>query len=181
MSKSIEELYREQKEKAQSKPLKKSDKGVVYEKISPPERWYEKHWGIWLLLILCFPLGVILLCSSRKYSSGSKIGIVLAMMCLILYAPAAFHDSHEDKKTSTRRQETNYSESSSSYDIGYLNSGAKWVDNSGVAHRNSKRTKVEIWKQQIVTADGGRATQIYFLEGEYSGSFGFTSGSSLSR
>lgn len=103
MSKTIEELYRETKEKATAP--KKTDSGVRYEKIPPPERWYEKHWGIWLLLIICFPLGIILLCSSRKYSSGSKIGIALAMVCLIFFV----HNSYRSpEKSSSSRQNASY-------------------------------------------------------------------------
>lgn len=104
MSKTIEELYRETKEKATTAP-NKSDSGVRYEKITPPERWYEKHWGIWLLLIICFPLGIILLCSSRKYSSGSKIGIAMAMVCLIFFVHNSYRSS---EKPSTSRPSSSY-------------------------------------------------------------------------
>ena len=106
MSKSVEELYRETKEKAQrSASPKKSDDGVRYEKVAPPERWYEKHWGIWLALIICFPIGIILLCSSRKYSSGSKIGISLAMVCLIFFV----HNSYSaSEKPSSSRKNVSY-------------------------------------------------------------------------
>ena len=178
MSKTIEELYREQKEKTRPK---KNGKGVVYEKTAPPERWYEKHWGIWLLLILCFPLGIILLCSSRKYSSGSKIGIALAMVCLILYAHDTIHDSLQtDKKPSTQRQASSYTTQSNSYDVGYLKQGAEWTDGN-VVYKNKKRVQIEIWDKTIVMADGSRLTQFYFLEGSHAGEWGYTMSSSFSR
>ena len=173
MSKTIEELYRETKEKSAPK---KSDSGVRYEKLTPPERWYEKHWGIWLLLIICFPLGIILLCSSRKYSSGSKIGIALAMVCLIFYVHNSFR---EPEKPSTYRQSTSYTQSAS-YDIGYLKQGAEWTDGDTV-YKNKKRVQVEIWDRKIVMADGSRLRQIFFLEGSHAGKWGYTQDSSLSR
>ena len=175
MSKSIEELYRETKEKASASP-KKSDDGVRYKKVAPPERWYEKHWGIWLALIICFPIGIILLCSSRKYSSGSKIAISLAMVCLIFFV---LYDSRPES-TSTYRQNSVVTQSSNSYDVGYLKQGATWTDGDMV-YRNSRRVQVEIHNSTIVMADGSRLTQIYFLEGVHSGKWGYTTRSSLSK
>lgn len=174
--KTIEELYHEAKEKV-TRATKKKDSGVSYEKITSPERWYEKHWGIWLLLIICFPLGIILLCSSRKYSSGSKIGIALAMVCVIFFV----HNSYRSpEKPSSSRQNAGYTTQSNSYDVGYLKQGAEWTDGDTV-YKNKKRVQVEIWDRKIVMADGSRLRQIFFREGSHAGKWGYTQDSSLSR
>lgn len=174
--KTIEELYREAKEKATTSSTK-TDNGVRYEKLPEPERWYENHWGIWLLLIICFPLGIILLCSSRKYSSGSKIVIALAMVCLIFFIHNSYRTS---EKPSSSHQNASYTTKSNSYDIGYLKQGAEWTDGDTV-YKNKKRVQVEIWDRKIVMADGSRLRQIFFREGSHAGKWGYTQDSSLSR
>lgn len=67
------------------------------------------------------------------------------------------------------------------YSEGYLKSGASWSDKSGKSHYNSDFVKVEIWKQQIVMSDGSKMTQIYFLEGNYAGVWGYTREKFLSK
>lgn len=69
----------------------------------------------------------------------------------------------------------------STYDIGYLKQGAAWEDETGKAHYNAKQVKVEIWKQKIVTGGNSNLIQIYFLEGENTGQWGYVREISLSR
>lgn len=140
-------------------------------KYDAPQKWYEKKWGVGLLLITCFPLGVILLWQNPRYSNQMKGSITAGIICLILFY---YYSTYEPP---TRRQEPYYTQSSSyssSYDVGYLRKGSMWIDENGNSHYTSKDVKVEIWRDnQIVTADGGKLTQIYFLEGYWAGSWGY--------
>ena len=72
-------------------------------------------------------------------------------------------------------------ESKNFYYEGYLKEGTSWSDENGKMHYNSRRVKVEVWKQKIVTAEGNKLTQIYFLEGSNRGQFGYVKDSTLSR
>ena len=60
------------------------------------------------------------------------------------------------------------------YVEGYLKKGAFWSDSEGNVYRNQKEVKVEIWNRQIVKGDGGKLTQIFFLEGYFAGVWGYT-------
>ena len=125
---------------------------------------------------------------TRFEASKKEIGIMSAIiatymiigMAIISFRPTikeSFRDVSSgrikeiDKK---RRNEPLYVE-------GYLKAGAVWRDLFGNLYKNSYTTKVEIWTQRIVVADGGELIQIYFLEGKYIGFWGYTTENFLSR
>lgn len=55
------------------------------------------------------------------------------------------------------------------------------MDDSGRLRKNSRRVKVEVTGNTVVMADGSKRTQIYFLEGNNAGSWGYVTSGSLSR
>ena len=107
---SIEDIYRATKEKAQRSSPNKFDNGVAYEKFAPPPklRWHEKTWGILLALIICFPIGVILLLQSPRHSNQFKGGIMLMCVCAFFFV-LKNDSSHETN--SKPRQSTVYTQS----------------------------------------------------------------------
>ena len=141
-----------------------------------PTKWYEKKWGIGLLLIICFPLGAILLWQNPRYSNQVKGGITAGIIFLFLFYR---YNIYEPPPPSKHRYESTYTESS--YDVSYLPSGALWIDDSGQSRKNSSRVKVEVTDNTVVMADGSKKTQIYFLEGSNAGTWGYVNSSSLSK
>lgn len=153
------------------------------------KNWYKKIWYIIFFLIVFYPVGLILLWISPRRSFQLK-GFVTAVIIFsvvhfdvgnsfvtrILYPPPIKTERTTEKVTSYQSNNL-----SNSYDIGYLRGGSTWLDGNGNSHYSSNSVKVEIWKQKIVTADGGKLTQIFFLEGKYGGNWGYTKESSLSR
>ena len=67
------------------------------------KKWYEKNWGIALLLILCFPLGVILLWQNPRYSNQLKGGITASFIFLILFCS---FDTHESPQRSSYQKDS---------------------------------------------------------------------------
>ena len=135
-------------------------------------KWYEKTWLIAIMILLVFPVGLILLWSVGRYSKNVKVTVTVLVAFLIFLGQIG--DNSADKPLHGTYQ-------SGSYDEGYLKSGASWKDINGKSHYNSKKIKVEIWKQRIVVADGGEIIQIYFLEGENAGVWGYVSRDALSK
>ena len=81
---------------------------------------------------------------------------------------SSYNISSEEKKPSSK--------------IGYLKKGASWQDETGKAYYNREKVKVEIkWTPKLVTETGGDLIQIYFLEGDYSGRWGYVREISLSQ
>lgn len=138
-------------------------------------KWYEKKWAMALLMIFVCPLGLILLWSSERYSLKVKSVVTLAICCLVL---VGHFDNYSTSKTSTYK--TTSTVTSSSYDIGYLRGGSTWLDGNGNSHHNSNSMKVEIWGRKVETGNG-KLTQIFFLEGTWAGTWGYTEDSFLSR
>lgn len=62
----------------------------------------------------------------------------------------------------------------SSYVEGYLKKNSPWVDKLGIWRFSSENTRIEIWQQKIIMSGGGEMTQIFFLEGENAGFWGYT-------
>ena len=60
-----------------------------------------------------------------------------------------------------------------SHNVAYLIEGARWQDSSGQIYRNSKDIQIEVWSREVVTSEGEKLTQIYFLEGENQGLWGY--------
>lgn len=155
------------------------------------KNWYKKTWCIILFLVIFYPVGLILLWISPRGSFQLK-GIVTASIIFsvvyfnvgnsfvirILYPPPV----ETERSERVYRSEKVYSttEKVSTYDNGYLAGGSEWFDGSGNSHYNSKKVKVEITNNTIVTSSGTRLKQIYFLEGNYIGSWGYTRASYLS-
>lgn len=139
------------------------------------------------MLIICFPLGVILLWKNPRYSNKTKGGITAAILFLILYTPLATDKPVSHNAKSTYTQSSAYDDTDkrflsyqgSSGCSGYLRQGVKWLDKSGDFHYVSETVMVEIGRQKI-TASDGRLTQIYFLEGSNAGSWGYVPESSIS-
>ena len=70
-----------------------------------PKKWYEKKWGVGLMLIICFPLGAILLWQNPRYSNAAKGGITVAVVFLIFFV----HNNYRSpEKPSSARQNINY-------------------------------------------------------------------------
>lgn len=139
-----------------------------------PTKWHEKKWGIALALIICFPIGVILLWKNPRYSNKVKGGITAAILFLFLFYR---YSTYEPTPAPVSKQES-YTQS---YAVGYLRQGATWEDDRGRSHKNSKRVKVEVTGNTIVSAEGGRLQQIYFLEGSNAGSWGYVTSGSISK
>ena len=149
------------------------------------KNWYKKTWCIVLFLIVFYPIGLILLWISPRGSLQLK-GIVTASIIFsviyfnvgnsfvirILYPPPVKVERNERIYRTT--------ETVSSYDTGYLAGGSEWFDGNGNSHYNSRKVKIEITTNSIVTASGTKLWQIYFLEGNYIGSWGYTRASSFS-
>lgn len=152
-----------------------------------PKKWYEKNWGVGLLLIICFPLGLILLWHNPRYSNTAKGGITAAILFLILYNPLAADKPVSHNTRSTYTQSSAYDDTDKSFmsyqggsgSSGYLRQGVKWLDKKGDFRYVSETVMVEIGKQKI-TASDGRLTQIYFIEGSNAGEWGYVPESSIS-
>ena len=204
MAKTTEEIFREAKEKnkrlastskSDSSESWKDDYYMTLTETEPPtfssstnsspkfsnNKWYEKNWGVALALIVCFPVGLILLWQNPRYTNQIKGIITVAILFLILYNPLAADKpvSHNTKSVYTQSNSF-MSYQGSNGDTGYLKQGAEWLDGNGDFHYNSRKVKVEIGKQKIVASDG-KLTQIYFLEGKYSGIWGYTRENCLSK
>ena len=191
MSKTIEEILRAARKAngetfgAPPKPISPPPKPIKYDE---PKKWHEKKWGVALALIVCFPIGLILLWQNPRYTNGIKGVITVAILFLILNNPLAADKpvSHDTKSVYTQNNRYNnagnqlMSYQGSNGDTGYLRQDAEWLDGNGDFHYNSKKVKVEIGKQKVVASDG-RLTQIYFLEGKYCGVWGYTSEYNISR
>ena len=102
--------------------------------------------------------------------------------------PEFIRDLKKEREVAKVKQEQNdkaeqvrHEKEQTAYDIGYLKQGTAWEDETGKAHYNAKQVKVEIWKQKIVTGGKGNLIQIYFLEGENTGQWGYVREISLSR
>ena len=157
-------------------------------KYDAPKKWHEKKWGVALALIICFPIGLILLWQNPRYTNQIKGIITFAILFLILYNPLAADKpvSHNTKSVYTQSNSHDdldkryMSYQGSNGDTGYLKQGAEWLDGNGDSHYNSRKVKVEISKQKVVALDG-KLTQIFFLEGDYKGSWGYTRENFLSR
>lgn len=141
-----------------------------------PTKWHEKNWGVALALIICFPIGAILLWKNPRYSNTAKGGITVGIIFLFLFYR---YSTYEPPPPSEYRYESNYIESN--YDTSYLLGGTTWIDDSGKSHINSNRVKVEVTSNTVVMANGNRRVQIYFLEGSNAGSWGYVNSSSLSK
>ena len=141
-----------------------------------PQKWYEKKWGVGLMLIICFPIGAIMLWQNPRYSNGTKGGITASLIFLFLFYQ---YSTYEPPPPSTYKYESAYTERS--YEVSYLPSGATWMDDSERVRKNSSRVKVEVTGNKIVSASGGKLIQIYFLEGQNAGSWGYVRESALKR
>ena len=168
------------------------DKPLSYPMIKTPQydapkKWYEKKWGVGLMLIICFPLGAILLWQNPRYSNTAKGSITAAILFLILYIPLSSDKpvSHNTKSTYTHSAAYDdidkrfLSYQGSSGCSGYLRKGVQWLDKNGDFYYISEAVMVEIGKQKV-TASDGRLTQFYFLEGSNAGSWGYVRESSIS-
>ena len=104
----------------------------------------------------------------------------LMIVLMIFFASVGWNENLSNPGLSS-----NYNISSekkeTSYEIGYLKKGAAWQDEAGKAYYNPEKVKVEVWKQKIVTGTGGKLIQIYFLEGNYIGRWGYVREISLSQ
>ena len=130
------------------------------------KKWYEKTWLICFMLIFFFPLGLIMLWLFGEYSVKAKSVVTLIIVLLLFIG----YENNVSPGVSIR-----------SYDVGYLKRGTAWEDEKGKAHYNSKSVKVEIWRQKIVMGDGSELIQIYFLEGENAGEWGYVRDIALQR
>lgn len=196
MSKTMEEIYREAKEKAKKSNSSNATKNNQYEddyymslaETEPPKifsstlsspqeqddpKWYEKTWLIAILILFVFPVGLIWLWSVGRYSRNVKVAVTVIVAFLVFIGQTgenSYNKSSVYNKTSTQ-----------SNSVGYLRQGATWEDDSGKSHMNSNRVKVEVTGNTIVMSDGSKRVQIYFLEGRNAGSWGYVNSSSLSR
>ena len=158
-------------------------------KYDEPTKWYEKKWGVALALIICFPIGAILLWQNPRYSNQIKGGVTAGIIFLFLFYRFSFNEpspSPDYRHESAYTQSNGYDDSQfttyqGSYgDVGYLKQDVQWLDGNGDFHHNSRKVKVEIGKQKIEALDG-KLTQIYFLEGKNAGMWGYVSEYSLER
>lgn len=179
---SIEDIFRAAK-KANGENFEKPPE---YPPSSPPPqygsptKWYEKKWGIALALIICFPLGAILLWQNPRYSNQAKGRVTAGIIFLFLFHCFSTYEPNPgvEWKQNNQKQQTS---DSNTYDIGYLKKGTSWQDENQKWVYNLKDIKVEIWNRHVVTGEGLKLTQIYFLEGEYMGSWGYTRENFLSK
>lgn len=72
-------------------------------KYDEPKKWYEKKLGVALALIICFPIGVILLWQNPRYSNGTKGCITSAVIFLILLG---YFNGDSTEKTSIQHVES---------------------------------------------------------------------------
>lgn len=171
-----------------SSPLSPYNPPPEQEDGNDKKNWYKKTWCIILFLIVFYPVGLILLWISPRKSFQLKglVTVVIIFSVLhfdvgnsfvtrILYPPPVKTERTNEKVSSYQN-----SNSSNSYDIGYLRSGSTWLDGNGNSHYSSNSAKVEIWNRKIETGNGN-LTQIFFLEGKNAGNWGYTKESSLSR
>ena len=66
------------------------------EPLAPPEPWYLKDWVIFLLLIIFFPVGVILLWMNNLYSSNTK---AIATVCFGILFIALMNQEFPSRQT----------------------------------------------------------------------------------
>lgn len=160
----------------EKEPSRKYEPPPKTPKYDAPQKWYEKKWGVGLMLIICFPLGAILLWQNPRYSNGVKGLITAAFIFSFMFYQ---YGTYEPPPT-TYKYESAYTEISYD-DVSYLSSGASWMDERGLVHKNASGVKVEVTGNEIVAASGGKMIQIYFLEGQNAGSWGYVRESALSR
>ena len=185
MAKTTEEIFREAREKnkrltstskSDSSESWKDDYYMSLTETEPPtflsstnaaelngNKWYEKNWLIWFLLIFLCPVGLIWLWKFARYNVKVKWGVTVVFVLLMLIGYSS--DSAQ----------------SNTYEIGYLKRGSTWLDEYKKWNYNPNTVQIEIWNRHIVTSDGETLTQIYFLEGNCKYSWGYTRESSLSR
>ena len=84
----------------QSKNVSTPPKPLIYDE---PKKWYEKKWGIALVLIICFPIGAILLWQNPRYSNQAKGGVTAAVIFLILFG---YFNSDSAKEKPTYHRES---------------------------------------------------------------------------
>ena len=97
----------------------------------------------------------------NKKWSGTIILIVL------LFVLGGYNSDSSDSNSLSKGKRT--------YVIGYLNKGSSWLDRYDNWNYNTEKVQVEIWGEPpLVMPDGTKLTQIYFLEGECAGEWGYT-------
>ena len=186
MAKTTEEIFREAREKnkrlastskSDSSESWKDDYYMTLTETEPPtfsssmnnspkfsnNKWYEKNWLIWFLLIFLCPVGLIWLWKFARYSVRVKWGITVVFVLLMLIGYSS--DSVQ----------------SNTYEIGYLKRGSTWLDEYRKWNYSPNTIQIEIWNRHIVTSDGETLIQIFFLEGDCKGSWGYTRENFLSR
>ena len=120
-------------------------------------------------------MGVILSLKNPRYSNKVKGGITAGIIFLFLFYR---YSTCEPPPVPVSKQESSHTQS---YDVGCLRQSATWEDDRGRSHKNSKRVKIEVPGNTIVSADGGRLQQIYFLEGSNAGAWGYVTSGSISK
>lgn len=48
-------------------------------------KFYEKHWFMWLWMVLCFPVGIFLLWKFSRYDIKVKAGVTLLWVAFVVY------------------------------------------------------------------------------------------------
>ena len=103
------------------------------------------------------------------------IKIIFGIFCILVFIGVVVGDSSKDKKLSSSN--VSWDKNAPYYVQGYLIEGAIWnleSPISGQAYINHRKTSIEIWKHKTTDNKGEKITQIYFLEGEYAGNWGWT-------
>lgn len=153
------------------------------------KNWYKNTWCVVLFLIIFYPVGLILLWLLPQRSAQLKGLVTIVVVCSAVYFNVGnsfltrflYPPPQSAKTVQTIEYQSISTGQSDKYVTGYLKQGSAWKDKSGKAYYNTKRVKVEIWNRKIVMADGSKTTQIYFLEGEHAGEWGYAREEFLSR
>lgn len=117
----------------------------------------------------------------------SKVFFVTVMLCFVFAIAYSTHSNNNNSNNNASPAISQVSENR--YGYGILKNNATWTDefddvyhmsalkDTFRVHRNDKPVRVEIWNLDIVMSDGKtnrNIVMIYFLEGKYSGRWGYT-------